>query len=108
MFDEDCNCEIVSRAFCRVHGDCASKYINDTLNERHRTHGDYSDTARIAQSLKVVLWTDPAWMGLSLVQKESIDLICTKLARIMSGNPNTKDHWDDIAGYANLVGERLQ
>lgn len=45
-------------------------------------------------------------MALTDVQRESIDLIATKLARICCGDPNHRDHWDDIAGYATLVSQR--
>ena len=34
-------------------------------------------------------------------------MIACKIARILSGDPNWRDHWDDIAGYATLVAERL-
>lgn len=29
-------------------------------------------------------------------------MILAKIARIVSGDPNHADHWDDIAGYALL------
>jgi len=35
-------------------------------------------------------------------QGEAIHMICVKLARIVCGDPNHADHWDDIAGYARL------
>ena len=85
------------------------KYIDETLNERESTHGDYEANAGVAQKLKMAIA-----MGmlnsphdLSPCQAESLDLICTKIGRIVSGDPNCPDHWDDIAGYANLVGERI-
>jgi hypothetical protein len=85
-------------------------YQNEVLNERETTHGDYAVTADIAQCLKDrVRFYGGKYCGeLTLIQKESLDLICTKIARILSGNPNEPDHWKDIAGYANLVSERLK
>ncbi|WP_257617167.1 hypothetical protein [Campylobacter pinnipediorum] len=35
-------------------------------------------------------------------------MIAHKIARILAGNPNYKDHWDDIAGYATLVSKELE
>ena len=32
-------------------------------------------------------------------------MIALKLSRILSGQSNFKDHWDDIAGYAKLGSE---
>lgn len=87
-----------------------TQYQNEVLNEREQTHGDYATTAKIAQRLKCVIFCEDRAAGgkLSQVQAESLDLICTKIARILSGDPNCKDTWDDIAGYANLVSERLK
>jgi len=84
-------------------------YENQVLNERGKTHGDYAKTAEIAQVLKVVVrgYMEENKAEFSQTQCESLDLICTKVARILSGNPNEPDHWKDIAGYANLVSERL-
>lgn len=87
-----------------------TQYQNETLNEREKTHGDYADTAAIAQGLKGVIrnyrgQNNRTWTA---VQMESMDLICTKIARIVSGDPNHKDAWTDLAGYADLVSERLK
>ena len=30
-----------------------------------------------------------------------------KIGRILVGDPNHRDHWDDISGYAVLVADRL-
>lgn len=78
----------------------------DLLSERETTHGDYDTTALIAQGLKHVI-TDHRG-NLSAAQCESLDLICTKIARILSGNPNEPDHWLDIEGYARLVTRSLE
>jgi len=41
-------------------------------------------------------------------QREALDMICHKIARIVNGNPDYADSWTDIAGYATLVAERLE
>lgn len=38
-------------------------------------------------------------------QLESLDLILTKIARILSGDPNEPDHWRDIEGYARIANK---
>ena len=38
----------------------------------------------------------------------ALDLICNKIARIVSGDSTYHDSWIDIAGYAKLVADRLQ
>lgn len=72
------------------------------LKERQKTHGEYTNVARISQALKAILQDGPTHDNLSLMQRESLDLICTKLARIVCGSPE-KDHWLDVAGYADLI-----
>lgn len=71
------------------------------LVEREKTHGDFRITAQVAQQLKASFKTIH-YQGLSAPHKEALDMIATKLARILSGNPNEKDHWLDLAGYAKL------
>jgi hypothetical protein len=41
-------------------------------------------------------------------QIEALDMIASKIARIVNGNPDHVDSWVDIAGYAQLVADRLQ
>jgi hypothetical protein len=82
--------------------------IDTLLNERAKTHGDYPVVAAIAQQLKETLRQTPGWQNLSDVQRETLDMECSKNARILSGNPNEPDHWDDKAGYNRLVSLTLQ
>jgi hypothetical protein len=71
------------------------------LDEREKTHGDYRRVSEIAQDLKGVI-RDAEYDRLSNMQRESLDLIFTKIARIISGDASNLDHWKDIAGYALL------
>jgi hypothetical protein len=34
-------------------------------------------------------------------------MIMHKIARIMNGDPNYRDSWVDIAGYAQIVADRI-
>ena len=77
------------------------------IGERHETHGDYTNTAQVSQHLKTTMRNARNWARLSNDKRESLDLIMTKVARIMSGEPNEPDHWLDIEGYARLARERL-
>jgi hypothetical protein len=96
----------------------AKKYRNqatqalteDVIATREKTHGPYSKTAGIAQKLKEVMYTygEEALPAMSPEQLESLDMICSKLARILSGNADEPDHWKDIAGYAELVVKNLE
>lgn len=77
--------------------------IADTLNERQSTYGSFEDVANTTQYLLQMLSTD----AMSDVQLEALHMICSKLARIAHGDPNYKDNWHDIAGYATLVERSL-
>ncbi len=74
----------------------------ELLAEREKTHGSFEVHANITQMLKSVMHANASWNELSTRHKESLDMILHKIGRIMSGNPNFNDHWDDIAGYAKL------
>jgi hypothetical protein len=84
-----------------------SKDTNEILAERGKTHGDYAHHAAITQHFKRLMTAQPNWASLADDQKESLDMVAHKVGRILAGNPNHGDHWDDIAGYAKLVGNRL-
>ncbi len=85
------------------------------LQEREKTHGDFKINALIAQELKAVfrgmLGTASLpthYQTMSCVHREALDMIALKLSRILSGQANFKDHWDDIAGYAKLGAEACE
>jgi hypothetical protein len=44
----------------------------------------------------------PNWISLSDAQAESLEMISVKIARILSGDQDYPDHWDDVIGYAKL------
>ena len=83
-------------------------YEDPLLNEREKTHGDYAMTAKLAQTMKAWFRDQPGWANLRGPQQESLDLIATKISRILSGHPDEPDHWVDIAGYAQLIVARLK
>lgn len=75
------------------------------LVEREKTHGDFSETAEFAQNIKGIFRIAPAFEKLPACQREALDLIATKLARILVGNNMEPDHWKDGAGYFKLGEE---
>ena len=77
------------------------------MRQRKKTHGDFSDHARITQSLKDVMHSEEGWRRLSHVQKESLEMNVHKIGRILAGDPNEPDHWNDISGYSKLVSDRI-
>ena len=80
--------------------------IDEILTEREKTHGDFGEHAEITQALKTYMHTHHRSV-LYPYQAEALDMIAHKIGRILAGDPNVRDHWDDIAGYATLVSQRL-
>lgn len=81
--------------------------LKAVLAERKDTHGEFTVQASITQALKDVMRSCKGWDRLSVIQREALEMNAHKIARILAGNPHFKDHWTDIAGYAQLVADRL-
>jgi len=77
------------------------------LDARAKTHGSFEANAEMSQALKLRIGS-AGNLGLSDTQREALDMIALKISRITTGNPNIKDHWADIAGYATLVANTLE
>lgn len=77
--------------------------VTETLSERGKIYGDYSKQAETAQAIKLAIHCTPNWGSMSGAQRESMDLMATKLSRILHGDANYKDSWLDLEGYAHLV-----
>lgn len=81
--------------------------IEDTLAERGKVYGSFDELSNIAQSLKEVMHNTEGWKTrLSHTHMEALDLIATKIARILTGDPNYDDNWRDLAGYSTLAKDR--
>lgn len=78
----------------------------DVVADRQATHGNFAETAEVAQSVKMIWRSHPGWGRLSYVQRETLEMDAVKSARIICGDPNFPDHWRDKAGYAELNIER--
>lgn len=85
-----------------------SKIISKILEERGSRYGDFADNAETAQALKMVLYRSAGFGNMSPVQQEALEVICQKISRIVTGNPNYDDNWLDIIGYTQLVIDRLE
>jgi hypothetical protein len=88
--------------------------IHETLDERGKRYGDFTDHARIADDIIYVMSFQSnnhtqraSWGALAPMQRQALRVIADKIARILNGDPNYDDNWRDIAGYATLVLDRL-
>lgn len=78
----------------------------EILAERAKTHGDYGSHAAITQMLKADMRCQVSWYSLPENQRETLEMIAHKIGRILAGDPDFRDHWADIAGYATLSADR--
>ena len=81
---------------------------NEILQTREITHGDFEIKAMWIQEIMENITGLYVWEDMAADQREAIHMILVKLSRILYGDPNFKDHWDDIAGYAELISETLK
>lgn len=77
------------------------------LETKQSTHGEYAEHARATQHTMRLWEAERNWPTLSNMQKETLHMIAHKVGRILTGNPDVEDHWDDIAGYARLISQRI-
>lgn len=80
--------------------------IENVLSERGARYGDFTDHAEISQNLQNAMRDAPGWGRLSVDKKQSLTVIADKIARILNGDPEYKDNWVDIQGYAKLAEDR--
>lgn len=81
---------------------------NEILTERGSIYGAFEDNARITQAMYIAAMTGTNVDILAHAHREAIHMILHKISRIVNGNPNHVDSWDDIAGYAKLVSNYIQ
>jgi hypothetical protein len=88
----------------------AATNVDDILDERASTYGRFIDVAFFSQRIKELIRNslDEQNVGLQVDHIEALDMISSKIARIVVGDPNYVDNWVDIAGYAQLVADRLE
>lgn len=86
----------------------SSDMKKDILEERQGTHGEFAEVAEISQDLKEYFRQKAGWYDLTYVQREALDNIAQKAARIFVGDPNFADHWVDIQGYAKLAEKEIR
>lgn len=81
-----------------------SQDARQLTTERGKTHGDWETQSQYCQSLKAVCHGSVNWPVMTDSQHDALEMIMVKVSRILAGDPNEKDHYRDIAGYAHLGG----
>lgn len=82
--------------------------VEEILKERGESYGSFIRHSQIAQALKEVAKYDTNWLDLPQIQKEALEMIFHKIARILNGDYTLVDNYADIAGYATLVAKDME
>lgn len=95
--------------------------VKDTVAERsaeYCSNGTYHTLANLSQTLTAIAKQhyvsvrtkegQPPAQPMPNFMAESLQMINHKIARIINGNENHIDSWQDIAGYAQLVVNILE
>ncbi len=77
--------------------------LGAVLDHRGNTHGDFEHGAVISQRLKCALAAGASWDAMDVVQREALEAVVGKLARIVAGDPYFLDHYRDVIGYTQLA-----
>lgn len=81
--------------------------IDDIIRERTENYGSFEGVAILSQSLKSVMQSHDHWVNMLPDEREALEMIAHKMARIINGNAAYKDSWNDISGYAKLVADKI-
>jgi hypothetical protein len=77
--------------------------------QRSSVYGAFAGNAEIAQRMKDLMRSTRQWSTVAPDLREGLDLIALKISRILTGeDPEYLDSWDDIAGYARCVADRIR
>ena len=82
--------------------------VGRTLSSRHDVYGDIETLMNLSQGIQFAMSLGKNWHGLPPAQREALQMIASKIARILNGDPNYRDNWHDIQGYARLAEERCR
>lgn len=80
----------------------ANKSTEQLLHDRGQTYGDFNELSSLVQFFKEVYRKQRGWALMSYAQREAMDMLAVKTARILVGDPTYKDSWYDIGGYSQL------
>lgn len=76
--------------------------VHEILAERQGTHGSFDEASVTVQRIKSLMRCTPNWDKLSSAQREALEMTQHKIGRILYGDPNHLDSWQDAQGYMKL------
>ena len=78
------------------------------IADRQITHGVFADSTKFMQAMKDMMRAQPNWSKMPAYMREALDMFAHKQGRILHGDFNFADHWDDVGGYAIRVSKTIR
>ncbi len=91
-----------------TEGETDMRKIHKILEERGATYGDFRTGAKLAQNLKEVVRGHLYWLTFEPYKRESIETMMSKISRLVNGDSDHIDSWEDISGYSELSVRDIQ
>lgn len=82
--------------------------VSNTIAVRSSNYGKYVDQAAVELQIKQAFENTPNWASLKPDARCALDMIATKVSRILTGKPDLHDSWHDIQGYSKLIADRIK
>ena len=82
--------------------------LEEIMEERAKTHGDWHRGNVLEVELLEVIERYYGDVDVDVDTMCAVRMIVHKLRRILIGDSNFADHWDDIAGYATLKANSVR
>lgn len=107
-----CGHEFANGNLFELHRDECEKLfhnIAETLVTRgHKYGASFAVQSETVQHIKAEMARSVNWKGMTADKREALEMIATKISRILNGDPDYHDSWHDISGYAKLVADTLK
>ena len=82
--------------------------IDKLLEDRGSRYGDFGVQAQTARAIKDTFESASNWSDLPPYMQEGLDLVATKLSRMLCGDYMYLDNVVDIIGYMTLVKTEME
>lgn len=79
--------------------------MNELLESRKSRYGSFREQAELAQTIKDAMKMSANWDILQGYQKEGLEMVAHKIARMLNGDSLYEDNLVDIIGYTQRILE---
>nr|DAV41247.1 MAG TPA: hypothetical protein [Caudoviricetes sp.] len=81
--------------------------VHEVVAERGQRYGSFAVNAECSQAIKRAMRAAHGWQNLTDAQREGLEMIAAKMARMLTGDPEHLDNAVDIGGYAQCMVQAM-